>query len=447
MSFLTKAKIVLRLLLPGIRLKRWIFVSLSGIVFFAIGFSIVANRQWDPRITAYSIWYYLTSSSMSDQMMRLLGVVLLIGGLALVGIGTRRLIRAFTSLANPNATARQLVLAILDKSRATPRLRVVGIGGGTGLSNLLRGLKTYPVDLTAIVTVSDDGGSSGRLRNDLDMPPPGDIRNCLVALADAEPLMERLFLHRFTKTSNDLNGHSLGNLIIAGLREMHGDFQQAIKEASQVLAVRGRVLPSADRALVLRAVMDDGTVVEGETAIVARKGVITSIHIDPPDVSPLPEVLDALAEADVIIVGPGSVYSSLLPNLIIPGMAEALAASPAIKFFICNVMTQPGESDNFSASRHLEAVLEHLPCPNPFDYAVVNLQSPPPDVAALYAEKGQRFVEPDLARFRALGTEPVTGNLLAKIHLARHDPDELAHCILTKIAETTKVRNLLMKTE
>lgn len=316
---------------------------------------------------------------------------------------------------------------------AGARLKVVGIGGGTGLSTLLRGLKAYPVELTAIVTVTDDGGSSGRIRQDMDIPPPGDIRHCLVALADAEPLMEALFQHRF-RGAGELHGHNLGNLIIAGLQELCGDFPRAIQEVSRVLAVRGRVLPSAARGLVLRATMADGTVVEGESAIVAHPASIQRISVWPAEAPPLAESLEALRSAEVIVVGPGSIYTSLLPNLVIGGVWEALAESAAVRFFVCNLMTQPGETDGFDAARHLEVVLEHAPGENPFDYAVVNLQRPPGEVEELYAAKGQHFVEPNLEGIRALGSEPVTGYLLGEGQLARHEPDRLARTILRQVA-------------
>lgn len=423
-----------RLLLPGLSIKRWVLVNIAGMVIFAAGLALALHSRVDPQAWLGSIWHTLTRQGLPDSIPLLLGSLLIFCGLGLVAWGTRRLIASFTHAANPATTGRQVVRALLAERQAAPRVRIVGIGGGTGLSTLLRGLKTYPVDLTAVVTVSDDGGSSGRLRADLDMPPPGDIRNCLVALAETEPLMEQLFLHRFSLSSKDLNGHSLGNLIIAGLSEMTGDFKEAIHKASEVLAVRGRVLPSANRPLVLQATMTDGAVVEGETAIVAHHGTIESLRVIPTDVQPLPEALEAIHDADVVILGPGSIYSSLLPNLLIPGMAEALAKSRALKIFICNVMTQPGETDSFSAARHLEVVLRHLPTDNPFHYVVVNLQRPTQDVMALYAEKQQQFVEPDLQRIRMMGSMPVTGHLLAEIHLARHDPEKLARCILETVA-------------
>lgn len=436
-----------RLLLPGISIKRWMLLNLTGMLLFALGFALVLSPEMHARLRVLVLGE--TGHAMGAAPLAaapyLVGILLIMIGLLSTVAGTRKLVRAFTVLANPRMTGRELVQALLAKGGTTQTLRVVGIGGGTGLSTLLRGLKGYPLSLTAIVTVTDDGGSSGRLREDLAMPPPGDLRNCLVALADAEPMMERLFQHRFTERARDLAGHTLGNLIIAGLQELTGDFNHAIQQTSQVLAVRGRVLPSANEALLLRATMADGRQIDGETAIVADKSPITEITIVPPDVQPLPEALEAIRTADVVIVGPGSVYTSIVPNLIIPGVAEALMESPAIKFFVCNVMTQPGESDAFTAARHLEVVLQHLPCDNPFHYAVINVQQPQQDVVATYGEKGQHMVEADLDRVRALGTIPLTSDLLADIHLARHDPHHLARCILEKIATHGNWPRLLKK--
>lgn len=439
-----------RLLQPGIRVKRWILVVLIGMVSFAVGFTLLTERYGPFHYDVWVVVYWLTKGWVwgpPTSVVIGISIGLIALSFFLVWFGMRKVVRIFAqaAAANPGAATKDLVQVLVDRQRPETQLRVVGMGGGTGLSTLLRGLKEYPVDLTAIVTVSDDGGSSGRLRNDMDMPPPGDIRHCLTALAEAEPLMEVLFQHRFAVGGAFLNGHSLGNLIIAGLQEITGDFQQAIREASRVLAVRGRVLPSTNRPLMLKAVMADGSIVSGETAITGCGCIIQEITLDPPNSLPLPETLEAISEADVIIVGPGSVYTSLLPNLLIPGVADALVASPAIKIFVCNVMTQPGESDGFTASRHLEAVLEHLGCPNPFHYAVVNLQRPPQDVMALYEEKGQHFVEPDLARLRALGTIPLTAALLADLHLARHDHAKLARCILEHVAREARWPKLLRR--
>jgi len=417
------------------RLTRVVVIA-GGVVLFVIGVLLLPRHLWA------ALWPFALhggGQTIPGLILVALGLVAVLAG---VGLVTSGLLRPYVGATNARWNSRRPARTVLDHPHATSQLRVVGIGGGTGLSILLRGFKVHPVDLSAIVTVSDDGGSSGRLRRDLDMPPPGDIRACLVALAEAESLMESLFQHRFRASSGDLHGHNLGNLIITGLQEMTGDFQHAIQEASRVLAVRGRVLPSAPRALVLKAVMADGTTVEGETAIVAHCGRIERISVEPPDVQALPEAVEAIQQADVILVGPGSVYTSLLPNLVIPGMAEALGSSRAMKFFICNVMTQPGETDGFDAARHLEVVLEHLPCDNPFHYVVVNLQRPPQEVLQLYAEKGQHLVEPELERIRATGSVPVTGYLLADAHLARHDPAKLARTILERVVAHNRTASL-----
>ncbi|MBO9610708.1 MAG: YvcK family protein, partial [Paenibacillaceae bacterium] len=230
--------------------------------------------------------------------------------------------------------------------------RIVVIGGGTGLSVMLRGLKEKPVDITAIVTVADDGGSSGILRSELQIPPPGDIRNVLIALADVEPMLSRMLQHRF-QTGNGLAGHSLGNLILAAMKEITGDFVLGIRELSRVLAVRGSVLPATNHSIVLKALMEDGTLVEGESKIPQAGGKIKRVFIEPAHAEPLPEAIEAIRQADAILVGPGSLYTSIIPNLIVPKLAEAIVNSEAVKIFVCNVMTQPGETDDYSVSDHL----------------------------------------------------------------------------------------------
>lgn len=229
--------------------------------------------------------------------------------------------------------------------QARKRPRIVVMGGGTGLSVMLRGLKEKPLDITAIVTVADDGGSSGILRSELQMPPPGDIRNVLTALADVEPLLSDILKYRF-KNGSGLAGHSLGNLILAAMTDLHGDFVTAVKEMSRVFVVRGQVLPAAGEAVILHAEMEDGSIVTGESKIPEAGRRIKRIFLEPEHVEPLPEALEAIQQADAILIGPGSLYTSILPNLLVPKLAEAIVSSEAIKMFVCNVMTQPGETDN-----------------------------------------------------------------------------------------------------
>ncbi|MFC7751480.1 uridine diphosphate-N-acetylglucosamine-binding protein YvcK [Paenibacillus thermoaerophilus] len=315
----------------------------------------------------------------------------------------------------------------MKSNTAARRPRVVVIGGGTGLSVMLRGLKEKPLDITAIVTVADDGGSSGILREEMDMPPPGDIRNVISAMATAEPLLSRMLEHRFANGSG-LAGHSLGNLILAALKDITGDFVSGIKELSRVLAVRGQVLPASERALVLHAEMEDGTIVTGESNIPKAGGRIKRVFIEPADVSPLEEAIDAIRQADAILVGPGSLYTSILPNLLVPRIAQSVVESQAVKIFICNVMTQPGETDDFSVSDHLRVIHEHVGH-HLFDYVIVNNGEIPPQVQNQYAEQGARAVHLDLDELTRRGYKVVADQLVLFRTYLRHDAEKLSRHI------------------
>jgi len=330
-------------------------------------------------------------------------------------------------------------------------LRVVAIGGGTGLSTLLRGLKHYTVlpgetpgrspyisDLTAVVTVSDDGGSSGRLRRELNMLPPGDIRNCLVAVSEDENLISRLFKYRFN-SPGDLEGHSFGNLFLAALTAVTGDFAEAVKRASEILATRGHILPATSANVQLKAIMDDGSCVAGETMITASEKRIVELHMVPPDAEPLPQTLQALAEADIITIGPGSLFTSLVPNLLVRGIPEAIAHSRARKFFICNLMTEANESLNMTASHHIRALYDHAKRPI-FDYALVNSVEVSEPMKAQYAEELASQVECDRAAIEALGVKCIVGDFVEENHFARHATDSLCQNLLC-LAEIPRVHS------
>jgi uncharacterized cofD-like protein len=329
-----------------------------------------------------------------------------------------------------------------------PHLRVVAIGGGTGLSTLLRGLKHYvpaptsaipPPDLqyqhlpclirelSAIVTVTDDGGSSGRLREDLNMLPPGDLRNCLVALSEDEHLLSQLFQYRFSQ--GDLQGHSFGNLFLAALTGITGDFAQAVHTSSQILATRGRIFPSTTANATLSARMDDGSLVHGETSITASQRSITELMLTPTGAAPLPETLDAIAAADLITLGPGSLYTSLITNLLVRGIPEALASSRATRVYICNLMTQANESLGLTASQHIEKILDHTRS-QIFDYALINIAPIHPAMLTQYAREGQLPIEADLDRIRSLGVEPITGSFVHEGEVLRHNHDLVAAAVL-----------------
>lgn len=326
---------------------------------------------------------------------------------------------------------------MLIVQKVVRRPKIVVIGGGTGLSVMLRGLKEKPMDITAIVTVADDGGSSGILRNELHIPPPGDIRNVLSALADAEPLLAEVLQYRF-RNGTGLAGHSLGNLMLAAMTDISGDFVSGVKMLSEVLAVRGKVLPAANRAIVLKAEMKDGTIITGESMIPKANGSIKRVFLEPEDVEPLPEAVEAIEQADAILIGPGSLYTSIMPNLIVPKLAQAIVESGAVKLFVCNVMTQPGETDNYTVSDHLDAIYDHIGH-HLFDYVIVNNGEIPPNVESKYAEIGAKAVQLDIDEVTKRGYHVIADQLVLFRTFLRHDAERLSHHIY-KLVENWMLR-------
>ncbi|MDP4084056.1 MAG: YvcK family protein [Bacillota bacterium] len=318
--------------------------------------------------------------------------------------------------------------------------KIVIIGGGTGLPVLLRGLKRYPADITAIVTVADDGGSSGRLREDLHIPPPGDIRNVLAALSDVEPLVEEMFQHRF-KTSNELSGHSLGNLILAAMTSITGNFAHAIQEMSKVLNVRGKVLPASDQNVVLNAEMEDGTIVSGESKIPYSGKKIHRVFLTPDGIDPLPETLQAIKQADLIIIGPGSLYTSILPNLLVPKLGETVCTSSAKKVYICNLMTQAGETHGYSASDHVKAIYDHMDC-SFINTILVNNEEIPQDVQLRYNQELASPVQYDFEKLYEMGIEVVHADIaILENGALRHDTKKVANILYNLLIDEAKHRN------
>ncbi|WP_071460765.1 gluconeogenesis factor YvcK family protein [Bacillus massilinigeriensis] len=308
--------------------------------------------------------------------------------------------------------------------------RVVIIGGGTGLPVLLRGLKQYPIDITAIVTVADDGGSSGRLRADLSIPPPGDIRNVLAALSDVEPLVEEMFQHRFS-TSNELSGHSLGNLILAAMTSITGNFSHAIQEMSRVLNVKGKVLPAANRSVILNAEMEDGTIVSGESKIPYSGKKIKRVFLSPEGVQPLPETVDEIRAADLIVIGPGSLFTSILPNLLVERLGKEVCEAKAKKVYICNLMTQAGETLDFTASDHVQAIYEHMDC-SFLDAILVNNEPIPEDIELRYKEELAQPVRFDRERLLHMGIDILEDEIVIQTDgVIRHDTNKVARMLIS----------------
>lgn len=394
-------------LYPGLRVKRWLVLSFIGMVGMGFGSAKVILQ--------------------SAPFERLTGSVMLLGGAVIALIGIRQMIRSLVGVFLPQKEE-ELVNIVFQKRHLQKGPRVVTIGGGTGLSVLLHGLKEHTSNITAIVTVADDGGSSGRLRNQLDVLPPGDIRNCLVALADAEPLMRELFQYRFDDGS-ELKGHNFGNLFITALSKVTGDFELAIKESSKILAIRGRVVPSTLNKVALLAEHKDGTTTLGESSIPKAQSPIHRLMLNPASSYATQEALDAIAEADAIVMGPGSLFTSVIPNLLVKGLPDAILSSKALKIYVCNVMTQHGETDGYSASDHLKALVSHSH-KKLVDACIVNTAKVPEFMLARYAQEGGYPVAADISQIKEEGYGVVASDVISTINYVRHDSQRLAEIIM-----------------
>jgi uncharacterized cofD-like protein len=337
---------------------------------------------------------------------------------------------------------------VKEQAQTRPRpVRIVAMGGGTGLSTLLRGLKEYvgrsrpgreklPIsDLAAVVTVSDDGGSSGRLRREYKVLPPGDIRNCMVAMSKDEHLLSRLFQYRFPKGPG-LGGHSFGNLFLTALTNVTGDFPEAVRLSAEVLAIRGRIFPSTEQNVNLEAELEDGSVVVGETKISRSRRRIRRVRMVPRRVRPLPEVMQAIRSADLILVGPGSLYTSIIPNLLVDQIAEALAHSRATRVYIANLMTQPGETESYSIADHIRAIYAHTGS-RIFDWVVVSRTPISPRILRRYHAQGAEPVRMSVGELKSLGLGCISADLLQQDGVVRHDPHRLAQLLLKEFVLPT----------
>ncbi|HHN93390.1 MAG TPA: YvcK family protein [Anaerolineae bacterium] len=408
----------LKWLTPGLGVKRWLLLLAVGIAILSLGIDFLLREAYP----LPGIFYYLTFQfiprGLRAVLFGIVGVTTVVA--ALVGLH-RALLSPFIE-----ADLETVTEAIYHHRRREQGPKVVAIGGGHGLSTLLRGLKRYTTNITAIVTVADDGGSSGRLRRELGVLPPGDFRNCIAALADDESLTTQLFQYRFGD-GNGLNGHSFGNLFITAMAEVTGSFERAILESGRVLAIRGRVLPSTLRDVTLMADLRAEPVgisrVAGESRITQAEGAIERVYLEPDDAPAYPEAVRAILEADLIVAGPGSLYTSVLPNLLVPDVRRAVAASPAVRVYVCNVATQRGETDGYTVGDHVAALEKHVgaglfPVVLANDNLDVTFDAPP----------GVRLVPPEVppkAHYRL-----VTADLIDRARPWRHDSDKLAQALL-----------------
>jgi uncharacterized cofD-like protein len=394
-------------LYPGIKIKRWVMMCVLGIVMVSVGSIDMVSSEY--------------------AFMRILGGFNLLLGIVMIFVGLERTVKSFLSVFLPKEEEKVFDL-MYQKQQLAQGPKIVVIGGGTGLSTLLYGLKEYTSNITAVVTVADDGGSSGRLREQFGLLAPGDIRNCLVALADTEPLMRNLFQYRFGGKA-ELNGHSFGNLFITAMTRITGDFEKAVKESSKVLAIRGRVIPSTLEQVGLVAEYDDGSKILGESKISKKNKPIKRIFLNRLGCEPTPEAINAIREADAVIIGPGSLYTSIIPNLLIEGITKAILESKAIKIYVCNIMTQHGETDNYKASDHVEAIVKHAKS-KVFDCCILNLARIPPEFIERYKLEESAPVAADAQRLQEMGFSVINEDLVNAHNFVRHDSQKLAKIVL-----------------
>jgi len=421
-----------RWLQPGLGVKRWLLLAVIGATLFVNGVSrYLTDEGTTLRVNEFVDW--LVAEVFPPAY---LSWVFMIVGALLVALGIWRWLNAIVTAVAPHGTSD--VLGAIRERRLERGYKIVVVGGGTGLSTMLRGLKKISTNLTAIVTVSDDGGSSGRLQKELGVLPPGDIRNCLVALADDEALVTELFRYRFQE-GEGLSGHSFGNLFLAAMTGITGNFDEAIKVSSRVLNVKGRVLPSTLAIARLCAKLTDGRIIEGETQITASRGTIESVFLDPSYAAPLDEVITTIREADAIVLGPGSLYTSIMPNLLVDRVGREIEAASAVKIYVCNVMTQPGETDGYTASAHVRALLRGAGGSHVCDVTVVNDELPR-KLREAYAEEGQLPVQVDEDELRAIGVRVVRANVISETDTVRHDSDRLAAVVVGIIDEAVAER-------
>lgn len=392
------------------QVKRWLFMAITGVILFGIGSALLPVE--------------------GGILLRLTSLVILLVGLISMIFGIGLMVRSLLEVVYPSHT-QDLVEVVFQRRHLERGPKIVVIGGGTGLSTLLHGLKQYTNNITAIVTVADDGGSSGRLRQEFDMLPPGDIRNCLVALADTEPLMQRLFQYRFAEDSA-LKGHNFGNLFITAMTKITGDFERAVHASSKVLAIRGRVVPSTNTKVRLVAEHDDGSVTLGETKISNADVPIRRVYLEPTGCQPTAEALAAIREANAIILGPGSLYTSIIPNLLVEKMVDAIVQSKATKIYICNVMTQFRETHSYRASDHVRALVAHTN-PGIIHLCLVNTEPVPDALRERYRQEEAFPVESDIERIRALGYQVVADNIISTENYVRHDSDKVAKLVIQLI--------------
>ena len=421
-------------LLPGLEVKRWFLLLIAGTIVSVIGLCIVLNLR--PVYFLIKIIMKIAQTLPSDMI----GLGLILIGAILFFIGWQKTNYSILDTKD-NRNSGEVLEDLYRRRKLNRGPKIVAIGGGTGLSTMLKGIKQLTNNITAVVTVGDDGGSSGRLRHDLGVLPPGDIRNCIAALADDEDLVTKLFQYRF-KNGEGLEGHSFGNLFLSALCAITGDMVRAVKESSKVLSIRGRVLPATLDDMRLVATMEDGSVVEGESNIPESGKKIIKMATKPNNCKPLEDVITAINDAELIILGPGSLFTSVIPNLLVKEIAQAVIKSNAKKIYVCNMMTQPGETDGFTVSDHLKTIMAHVGGQRIVDAVLVN-DSLPQSIIEKYKSAGSIEVVLDKEEVEKLGVKVFKKHIINdETQLVRHSPQKLARAIYYWFRKYERAKNV-----
>ena len=409
---------------PGMRIKRWLFLGIGGVASISFGLS------------------FLLKTIYMSLIEKVLAFFLILSGFVFIFISVKYLVQTFFQAISSTGfkvslDADRLSNLLYEKRILIKGPKIVAVGGGTGLSTMLRGLKNFSSNITAIVTVADDGGGSGMLRSDLGMLPPGDIRNCILALADTEPIMQKLLQYRFPE--GVLKGQSFGNLFLAAMDGISSSFEEAVRKMSNVLAVTGHVLPVTLEDVQLCAELEDGYTICGESKIgkhnTFHSGRISKVFLEPSNVKPLQESIDAIREADIIVLGPGSLYTSVIPNLLVEGICEAIKESSAIKVYVCNIMAQPGETDDYTVYEHINAIERHT-YKGIVNYCIVNTAEVPEEIREIYLDDGAEVAVLDIDNINKAGIHIIGSDILGVTgNFVRHDPSKLAEVIVNLVAE------------
>ena len=424
-------KLLLQWLYPGLNIKRWLLLFSLGLMVVAFGVALIMNYQVFGQVEEEILrLLYVFTGTYDYAFLATAGIGLIVAGMIVMLYALRKLVKRFFALVAPDEE--EVSKQIASRIELSRGVRIVAIGGGHGLSTLLKGLKQKTSNISAIVTVADDGGSSGRLREEMDIIAPGDLRNCLVALADKDTALEQLFQYRFGG-EGELSGHSLGNLFLAALIKEFGNAQNALETASTVLNIRGKVMPATAERIRLLAKMSDGKEIEGESEIAAygasRKTKILRMSMIPEAPIAVGDALEAIRHADLITLGPGSLYTSVLPDLLVPEILQVIKESNAPCLYICNVMTQPGETEGYTVSDHVKALIEHVG-KNVIDYVLVNNASPSQEILKKYEEAGEFPVKIDAKQVEETGVIMIESDLLGEEKRAFHDNLILAENII-----------------